>query len=106
SGIITFLENISFFYKLKRFWPPPVNGYRMVDGDLAWRNLRMGKIVSLEEFRKSRLEFQSKKLVKIANEFDEIILKHVTDRVELIDMAGLIAHRLGTLIRQLGNEET
>lgn len=42
------------------------------------------------------------KLVKISDEFDAIILKHlVSGKVDPIDLAGLLAHRLGTLMRHI-----
>ena len=45
---------------------------------------------------------EARKLMKIADEIDAVILRHLdAGDVDPRDIAGLIAHRLGTLMRHL-----
>jgi len=46
------------------------------------------------------------KLMRIADEIDALILHHVqTGNVDLRDLAGLLSHRLGTLMSHIDNKE-
>ncbi len=58
-------------------------------------------IVSLEDFQKRRLHNESLRLLSYADQIDAIITGAVANRHDLLDIAGVLAHRLGTLIGQL-----
>ena len=56
------------------------------------------------EFRqKERQEDKiTRKMIEIADDIDDVILKHLQDNdVEIKDIAGLLSHRLGTLMNHL-----
>jgi hypothetical protein len=40
-------------------------------------------------------------MLKVADEIDQVILRHLGDDMRARDMAGLLAHRLGTLMRHI-----
>ena len=49
-----------------------------------------------------RVESEALRLMKIADEIDSLVLKHLEDgTIDPHDIAGLLAHRLGTLMRHL-----
>lgn len=48
----------------------------------------------------------SLKLLKISDEIDQLIMHHVqTGHVELRDLAGLLSHRLGTLMSHIDDKK-
>ena len=74
----------------------------------------MGKVINIKSAKASkagaergatagrippRMQEEVKLLKKISDEIDAVILKHLeTGKVDPIDLAGLLSHRLGTLI--------
>ena len=63
----------------------------------------MAKIL---QFRKSdKPDKEIVKLLKVADEIDGIILSHLgPNGVDPIDLAGVLAHRLGTLINKISEK--
>ena len=60
----------------------------------------MGQVIQFPN-RPARDE-EARKMMKIADEIDAVILKHLdAGDIDPRDIAGLIAHRLGTLMRHL-----
>ena len=60
----------------------------------------MGKVVPFPS-REPR-DAEALRLMKIADEIDQVILKHLdAGLINPRDLAGLMAHRLGTLMRHL-----
>jgi len=59
----------------------------------------MGKVIQLPVKSK---DAEAERLMGIAHEIDAVILKHLDlGDVDPRDLAGLLAHRLGTLMRHL-----
>ena len=67
----------------------------------------MGKVIPFPsggktERRDKEVEGDALRLMKIADDIDSLILKHLEDgSIDPHDIAGLLAHRLGTLMRHL-----
>lgn len=60
----------------------------------------MGKVLNFPS--RDTKEAEARRLMKIADEIDSVILKHLdAGEVDPRDLAGLFAHRLGTLMRHL-----
>lgn len=60
----------------------------------------MGKVINFPT--KATADSDAVKLVKIADEIDSVILKHLdSGAIDPRDIAGLLAHRLGTLMRHM-----
>ena len=61
----------------------------------------MGKVLKFRQ--KERQEDRiTRKMIEIADDIDAVILKHLQDSdVEIKDVAGLLSHRLGTLMNHL-----
>lgn len=47
------------------------------------------------------LDPDSLRMLKVADEIDAVILKNIGENMDARDLAGLLAHRLGTLMRQI-----
>ena len=61
----------------------------------------MGQIIQFPGNQTGR-DVEAKRLMRIADEIDALILKHLDQgEVDPRDLAGLMAHRLGTLMRHL-----
>jgi hypothetical protein len=53
-------------------------------------------------FRKSEtIDAESLRMLKVADEIDAVILNNINKDMDARDLAGLIAHRLGTLMRHI-----
>ncbi len=64
----------------------------------------MGKVIPFKA--KATVSPAAQKMLEIADEIDEVIVDHVvTGKLDPKDMAGLLAHRLGTLMRCVPVEE-
>jgi hypothetical protein len=64
------------------------------------------KIIPLRPSSKTRLDTSTVRLLKIADEIDAVILRHVeAGDIDLKELAGLMSHRLGTLVKNLENKE-
>jgi hypothetical protein len=60
----------------------------------------MGRVIPFPS--KIERNVDAKRLMQIANDLDSVILRHLDlGEVDPRDMAGLIAHRLGTLMRHI-----
>ena len=60
----------------------------------------MGKVLNFPT--RDKKEQEARRLMAIADEIDAVILRHLDGGdVDPRDLAGLIAHRLGTLMRHL-----
>jgi hypothetical protein len=56
--------------------------------------------------KKSGPDKEALRLMRIADEIDAVILKHLNaETVDPKDLAGLLAHRLGTLMRHLDGKD-
>lgn len=62
-------------------------------------------IITLEDFQRRRMHNESLRLLGYANQIDEIITGGIVNRHDLLDIAGVLAHRLGTLIGQLPHSD-
>ena len=66
----------------------------------------MAKIIPYPHERRGRaLDGHSRHLLEIADEIDSVILRHLGDDIDSRDMAGLLAHRLGTLMRHVTKKD-
>jgi hypothetical protein len=60
------------------------------------RNKQTGKVIATEAM----------KLIRISDEIDQILLKHLdAGDVDAKDLAGLLSHRLGSLMRHMDGKE-
>lgn len=55
----------------------------------------------LEFKQKTKIDTESAKLLKVADEIDAVILNYLHKDMDARDLAGLMAHRLGTLMRHI-----
>jgi len=67
----------------------------------------MGKLIPFEakKNKEGKLDKEALKMLKIADEIDSVILKHIDGEVDARDVAGLLAHRLGTLMRHVNEHD-
>ena len=73
----------------------------------------MSEVTNVIPFRKmpatppaAKVDGETMRLLRIADEIDAIILRHLTEgTVEPRELAGVISHRLGTLMRHLEEKE-
>jgi hypothetical protein len=64
------------------------------------------KIIPLRPTAKTKLDTSTVRLLRIADEIDAVILRHVeAGDIDLKELAGLLSHRLGTLVRNMENKE-
>ncbi len=62
----------------------------------------MGKVIPFQ--KKTASDQEALKLIQIADELDRVILRHIeAGTIDARDMAGLLAHRLGTLVRHVND---
>jgi hypothetical protein len=63
----------------------------------------MAKIINLDSRRtRNRLDLKSLKLLEVADALDKVILESLqSEMLEAQDVAGILAHRLGTLMRHM-----
>jgi len=54
---------------------------------------------------KHPVDEHSMQLLKIADEVDEVIIEHLNEDYSPRDIAGVLAHRLGTLMRQVSEKD-
>jgi len=64
----------------------------------------MAKVIKFKA-KPSKLDKHSVELLRIADQIDDVILRNLSEEVDPRDMAGLLAHRLGTLMRQVGRQD-
>jgi hypothetical protein len=64
------------------------------------------KIIPLRPTAKTKLDTNTVKMLKIADEIDHVILRHVeAGDIDLKELAGLLSHRLGSLVKHIENKE-
>lgn len=64
----------------------------------------MGKVVQFPS--REPQDTEAIRLMRIADELDQVILKHLDlGDIDPRDLAGLVAHRLGTLMRHLDQKD-
>ncbi len=69
-------------------------------------NSKHSKNNSKNNDQKSPPDSTAIKLLKISDELDAVILKHASaGDIDLRDLAGLLSHRLGTLVSHLEDKE-
>ena len=68
----------------------------------------MGNVIDLKARKKPVVaDPEAVKLVAIANEIDAVLLRYLaTEQADARDLAGVLAHRLGTLMRHLEGKLT
>lgn len=60
----------------------------------------MGEVIQFPKKPESRLTQEAHKLMNLANELDAVILHHLgSGDLDPYDVAGVLAHRLGNLMR-------
>ena len=66
----------------------------------------MGKVIEFKTKTQQREEDTTVRLVTMANEFDELIMKYVTDpQCDPRELVGVLSHRLGSLISHLDEKD-
>lgn len=66
----------------------------------------IAKVIPLRPSAKTKLDTSTVRLLKLADEIDSLILRHVeAGDVDPKELAGLLSHRLGTLMKHLENKE-
>jgi len=68
----------------------------------------MGKVINFpgpDSKRREASDTEAMRLMQIADEIDAVILKHLNSgAIEPGDLAGLVAHRLGNLMRHIDHK--
>lgn len=68
---------------------------------------KKGKVVPFQTLQQKRLDKQSRVLIQISDEIDAIILRHLQlGHCDPKDLAGLLAHRLGTLMKHCDGKDS
>ena len=62
----------------------------------------MGELIEFPAAQ--RYDSEVIRLKEIADELDTVVLTHLRDGVDARDVAGILAHRLGTLMRRLDDK--
>jgi hypothetical protein len=64
------------------------------------------KVIPLRPTAKTKLDTSTVRLLRLADEIDALILRHVeAGDVDPKELAGLLSHRLGALMKHLENKE-
>lgn len=62
----------------------------------------MGKLLDFRSRSERKAEVVTHKLVKMADEIDEVLIRHLTDKdIDPRELVGVLSHRLGTLMNHL-----
>ncbi len=62
----------------------------------------MGKVIEFKSREVKREELVTQKLVKMADEIDQVLLRHLSDKdIDPRELVGVLSHRLGTLMNHL-----
>ena len=68
--------------------------------------VQTAKVIPLRPTSKTKLDTSTVKLLRLADEIDALILRHVeAGDIDPKELAGLLSHRLGTLMKHLENKE-
>ncbi len=60
----------------------------------------MAKIIKFPE--QKRIDTEAERLLQVADEIDAVIVNHLRDgQIDPRELAGVLAHRLGTLMRHI-----
>lgn len=69
-------------------------------------NETTAKVIPLRPTAKTKLDTSTVKLLRLADEIDALIIRHVeAGDIDPKELAGLLSHRLGTLMKHLENKE-
>ena len=64
------------------------------------------KIIPMRPSSKTKLDTSTVRMLKIADEIDAVILRHVeSGDIDPKELAGLLSHRLGTLMKHIENKD-
>ena len=70
------------------------------------KNETTAKVIPLRPTDKTKLDTSTVKLLRLADEIDALIIRHVeAGNVDPKELAGLLSHRLGSLMKHLENKE-
>lgn len=66
----------------------------------------MGKVIEFKTKTQQRDDETAVRLVRIANEIDELVMRHLTDpQIDPRELVGVLSHRLGSLISHLEEKD-
>lgn len=66
----------------------------------------MGKVLEFKTLEQRREETVTYKLVKMADEIDQVLMRHLTDDdIDPRELVGVLSHRLGTLMNRLEEKD-
>ncbi|MCX6129115.1 MAG: hypothetical protein NTX25_08650 [Proteobacteria bacterium] len=66
----------------------------------------MAKILEFKSAEQRREETITHKLVKMADEIDQVLMRHLIDEeIDPREMVGVLSHRLGTLMNRLEEKD-
>ncbi len=66
----------------------------------------MGKVLEFKTPEQHREETVTYKLVKMADEIDQVLMRHLTDDdIDPRELVGVLSHRLGTLMNRLEEKD-
>ncbi len=66
----------------------------------------MGKILEFKNHEQRREERVTFKLVKMADEIDQVLMRHLADEdIDPRELVGVLSHRLGTLMNRLEEKD-
>jgi hypothetical protein len=66
----------------------------------------MGKVLEFKTLEQHREETVTYKLVKMADEIDQVLMRHLTDDdIDPRELVGVLSHRLGTLMNRLEEKD-
>lgn len=66
----------------------------------------MAKVLEFKTLEQRREETVTYKLVKMADEIDQVLMRHLTDDdIDPRELVGVLAHRLGTLMNRLEEKD-
>lgn len=66
----------------------------------------MGKVIEFKTKTQQRDDEAAVRLVQIANEIDELVMRHLTDpNTDPRELVGVLSHRLGSLISHLEEKD-
>lgn len=66
----------------------------------------MGKVLEFKTPEQHREETVTYKLVKMADEIDQVLMRHLSDDdIDPRELVGVLSHRLGTLMNRLEEKD-
>jgi len=71
----------------------------------AFKEAIMGKVIKFVSKREAEDSLSAEKLVAFSNEIDDVVIKHIDSGSDPRELAGILAHRLGTFMGQLTDKD-